>query len=89
MIFAQKSAYIKPWSRHPESNRGPSLYESAALPAELCRRERMRSNYNSWPRSRKRGSIHGLGIFYRPTESHGQFGDALCKVVLWRTDCGS
>ena len=25
------------WSRHPDSNRGPTVYKTVALPAELCR----------------------------------------------------
>src|SRR2546423_14903802 len=25
------------WSRHPDLNRGPTVYETVALPTELCR----------------------------------------------------
>ena len=28
---------LPPWSRHPDSNRGPTAYKAVALPTELCR----------------------------------------------------
>ena len=37
------------WSRHPDLNRGPTDYESVALPTELCRRDACRGEYHAPP----------------------------------------
>lgn len=44
---AESKAESKTWSRVPDSNRGPSDYESLALPAELTRLIFLRSIFQS------------------------------------------
>ena len=50
----------RPWSRHAESNRGPSPYHGDALPSELCRHKN--GSTNCLP-CRMTGSYVGIYFF--------------------------
>src|SRR5581483_4498510 len=74
------------WSRHPGSNRGPSDYESDALPTELCR-----LNFSNWwgKAARKRGRIlqHARGdgqteiLRENPAENHASIPHRLAQFA--------